>query len=64
MMAAYKFKVGQKVTVVMQARAPKIGGSFTIVRTLPAEQGNNQYRLKSVTDGHERVVMEVQINPV
>jgi len=63
MSIAYKFRVGQRVTIATQSREPKIGGSFTIVRTLPAEHGNNQYRLRSTVDGHERVVMEIRLNP-
>lgn len=64
MTAVYKFKVGQKVTIATQHREPKIGGTFTIVRTLPDQHGSNQYRVKSAIDGHERVVMEVQINAI
>jgi len=39
----------------------KAQGSFKVVRQLPAEHGMNQYRIKSSTDGHERVVMECEV---
>lgn len=34
---------------------------FRIVRLLPVEHGIRQYRIKSVKDGHERVVMESEL---
>lgn len=37
-------------------RAPT--DTFEIVRLLPSEHGNPQYRIKSLRDGHERVVTE------
>jgi hypothetical protein len=37
------------------------GDSFRVVRLLPPESGDNQYRLESVVDGHERVVRESQL---
>jgi len=60
-MASHKFKAGQTVAVAPRRYDPKIGGSFKVVRILPAERGNNQYRIRSVLDGHERVVMEGEI---
>lgn len=68
-MADHKFKAGQSVTVMETNQnglqrtgyglAPR--GKFQIVRPLPAEQGQNQYRIKSNLDGHERVVKEHEI---
>ena len=37
------------------------GGTFKIVRVLPEERGVWQYRVKSVVDGHERVVLETDL---
>jgi hypothetical protein len=34
------------------------GGTFTVVTPLPEERGVWQYRIESITDGHERVVFE------
>jgi hypothetical protein len=36
-------------------------GDYEIVRLLPAERLGNQYRVRSVADGHERVVPEMQL---
>jgi hypothetical protein len=60
-MASHKFEAGQTVAVAPRRYDPKIGGSFEVVRILPAERGNNQYRIRSVVDGHERVVMGGEI---
>jgi hypothetical protein len=36
-------------------------GTYTIVRKLPVEGRDCQYRVKSTDDGHERVLRESQI---
>ena len=38
-----------------------VRGSFTIVCTLPEEHGICHYRIRSLTDGHERVVTESEV---
>lgn len=38
------------------------GGTFTIVRAMPTEQGVKQYRVKSNVDGHERIVSEAELH--
>jgi len=57
-MAAHKFKAGQQVIVAPHRPSGVTGGTFKIVRVLPEERGVWQYRVKSVADGHERVVLE------
>jgi hypothetical protein len=53
-MAAHKFKVGQLVTLHSK-RHGVWAEPFDVVRLLPHENGNFQYRIKSTRDGHERV---------
>ena len=60
-MTSHKFKAGQTVAVAPRRYDPRIGGSFEVVRILPTERGNNQYRIRSIVDGHERVVMEGEL---
>ena len=60
---AYKFSAGQTVTYAPSG----VGGAdrnvrFEIVRFLPSEHGMNQYRLKSLVDGHERVAFESELS--
>ncbi len=61
-MKARKYRTGQTVTMVPgRARAvPK--GRFEVTRLLPVEQGHYQYRIRSVVDGHERVVLESELD--
>ena len=60
-MAQYKFKAGQAVQLRGRAGAWLPSGLFNVVRTLPSDGRQNQYRLKSVKDGHERVATEGEI---
>ena len=61
MMTLHKFKVGESVEFVASALRPKPLGVFKIVRIMPSERGTQQYRVKSVTDGHERMVLESDV---
>jgi len=56
-----KFKPGQTVRVALGSHLAEARGSFKIVRVLPTERGIIQYRIKSDTDGHERVVTEGEV---
>ncbi len=61
-MNAHKFSVGQTVLFwpgKMGSAVPKL--RFKVVRLLPAEQNDQQYRIKSEADGHERVAKESQL---
>ena len=61
-MAVQKFIVGQKVEFLpgsLDGNVPR--GTYTVTRALPEEQGNRNYRVKHVRDGHERVVRESQL---
>jgi hypothetical protein len=58
----HKFKVGQTLSFspsAFDAAARK--GQYRVVSLLPAEGGDNQYRIKNTLDSHERVVKESQL---
>ena len=62
-MQQHKFKVGKRVRFTPGAAGGDARpGFYDIVRLLPAEGSEQQYRIKSVTDGHERVVRESQLD--
>ncbi len=63
-MTEHKFKAGQSVELRGRAGMRLPQGSFSVVRPLPAEGRENQYRLKSKRDGHERVAAESDLVPV
>ncbi len=60
-MTSHKFKVKQSVQFLGSYSRPKPLGRFQIVSVMPTERGIHQYRVKSLTDGHERVVMESDV---
>jgi hypothetical protein len=61
-MATYKFAIGQTVSFSPdRGQENKKGEVFKVVRLLPEAADALQYRVKSQTDGHERVVREDQL---
>ncbi len=61
-MTTHKFKVGQKMNVTLIGFGRNAGnGLFEIVRLMPADNSGQQYRIKSMTDGHERIVTEAEL---
>jgi hypothetical protein len=61
-MATHKFAVGQAVRFSPdRGQEHEKGELFKIVRLLPEAENVVQYRVKSETDGHERVVREDQL---
>jgi len=63
-MPRHKFTVGQEVGFLpsaMDFNVPR--GTYRIVRQLPLEAGGFQYRVKTVADGHERLISERQLAP-
>jgi hypothetical protein len=61
-MASHKFTVGQEVSFLPSAldfNVPR--GPYRIVRQLPLESGGFSYRVKSISDGHERIIAESQL---
>jgi hypothetical protein len=60
----HKFRVGSAVRYSAGAYAgATVNGTYTVTRLLPPEPGDCQYRVKSIRDGHERVVRESQLTP-
>jgi hypothetical protein len=60
-MEQYKFMAGQAVELRGRSGAWLPSGLFNVERTLPSDGHQNQYRLKSVKDGHERVATEGEL---
>jgi hypothetical protein len=57
---AHHFRSGQTVRLCRSPRygAAAAGGDYEIVRQLPDDGGESQYRIKSMREPHERVVKE------
>jgi hypothetical protein len=60
-MIAHKFKTGETVRLIPSGYIANAHGSFTVVCLLPEERGINHYRIRSLIDGHERVVAESEV---
>lgn len=60
-MKMHKFRTGEIVRFSPGPFGHGPPGNYRIVRLLPADNIENQYRLKHASDGHERVVRESQI---
>lgn len=61
-MAQHSFSVGQSVELVpgrLDGNIPR--GTYTVQRLLPNDGADREYRVRSVRDGHERVVRESQL---
>jgi hypothetical protein len=60
-MPTYKFQIGQTV-FLDPARSQNIpGGAYIITKKLPENNGEFEYRVKSVNEPHERVVRESEL---
>jgi hypothetical protein len=57
-----RFHTGQSVRLVRSSLRSAADGEFKIVRPLPEDGGEAQYRIKSVREPHERVVKESDLS--
>jgi hypothetical protein len=57
-----KYKLDQRVDLVTPGQRLAALGQFKIVRVLPVEHGIRQYRIQSIKDGHELVVIESELD--
>lgn len=57
-MKEHKFQAGQFVRLTARVLSPAPAGRYQVVRQMPPENYVNQYRIRSVEDGHERMVKE------
>lgn len=54
----HKFKVGQSVDLVPSMSRSAASGHYEIVSLRPSDGDSPQYRIKSRSESHERVVAE------
>jgi len=59
---AHKFRVGDNVQVIagLLGRGDG-GGTYQVVRLLPSDGDEQQYRINSATEPHERVAKQSQL---
>ena len=57
--AEHKFRTGQRVTLAPSlANRSAAGGGYVVTRQLPERGGEFEYRIKSLSEPHERVARE------
>lgn len=60
-----KFKVGQEVRFTSNVLGrPGASGIYTIIRVLPDESEDREYRIKSRSENYERMARESQLQKV
>lgn len=61
-MSQHRFKVGQLVDFAPgRVGVPASSAKYTIIKQLPFEDGQPQYRIKASTENFERVAKESQL---
>jgi hypothetical protein len=63
-MPPHGFTIGQSVELTpgrLDGNVPR--GTYTILRLLPNDAADREYRVRNARDGHERVVRESQLRP-
>ncbi len=61
-MAGHRFAVGDRIEIRRSTYQVDVG-PYTVVRLLPNDSADREYRVKHVRDGQERVVAESGITP-
>ena len=59
---AYKFSVGETVTMVPSVFRNVPGGVYQVIKRLPDNGIEYEYRIRSATEPHERVVRESELS--
>lgn len=54
----HKYKVGQTVDLIPSTFRPAAKGTYQIISLRPIEGEDVQYRIKSGSEAHERVISE------
>ncbi len=59
-MSDHKFQIGQTVFLRGSLNVP--GGAYVVVKQLPERDGEFEYRVKSPSEPHERVIREHELS--
>jgi hypothetical protein len=58
----YKYEIGETVNFTPASNPRARRGKYRIVRRMPAEGGDNQYRAQCLANGEEWVVRESELS--
>jgi hypothetical protein len=60
-MGSHQFQIGALVRLLPAFSRNVAGGSYEIIKQLPQRNGEFEYHIKSVTERHQRVVRESEL---
>ena len=60
----HRYKLGQMVEIMPTTLRARVTGQYEIIRLVPCDSNDPQYRLKSVSEKHERVLSEGELIPL
>ena len=60
-MAEHRFRVDQSVTLAINVNRSAAGGSYIVTEQLPERNGEFEYRIKTISEPHERVARENEL---
>jgi hypothetical protein len=60
-MPTHKFRIGQTVYMKPSFHRNVPGGAYIIVRRMPERDGEFEYRVRSTSEPHERVLSENEL---
>jgi hypothetical protein len=60
-MPSHKFQVGEIVYVMRAISRNVAGGAYEVTKQLPYNSGEFEYRVKSASEEHERVMRESEL---
>jgi hypothetical protein len=60
-MPDHKFRTGQRVQLSPAISRNAFGGVYVVTKQLPESAGEYEYRIKSISEPHERVVRESEL---
>ena len=63
-MSTHKFRIGQTVFLTPSLLLDIPRGAYVVTKKLPERDGEFEYRVKSDTEPHERIVSESQVSDV
>jgi hypothetical protein len=62
LMAEHKFRAGQRVTLVASfTNRRSVSAGYVVTKQLPERGGEFEYRIKGVSEPHERVARESEL---
>jgi hypothetical protein len=60
-MAEHRYRIGQRVGLAARMSRSAPTGSYVVTKRLPERDGEVEYRIKHMSEAHERVARESEL---